>query len=363
MARDLQDFPRRHDDPVTRRSSTIMSTIRDIAGNQGRDAGADRGLRAVPEVPLLRLDRLGKTYRDPMTLKPFTAVQEVSLVLERGEIFGLLGPNGAGKTTTIKMILGLARPSSGEVLLDGREPSDPAARRKLGYLPENPCFYDHLTPLEYLDLSGALFGLAPDVRRSRARALLERLGLSSHARKPLRKFSKGMTQRVGLAQALINEPTLLILDEPMSGLDPVGRSEVKALLREQRARGVTVLMSSHVLAETESICNRVGIMSAGSLVEVGAVPSLLASGVREWEIAVDRLPDAVAASFRAAGHEMESIGSRTVVRVAEGGALQRALRTLVEAGVFVHTVEARRETLEEHFVRVLGRSGRKEAAS
>jgi ABC-2 type transport system ATP-binding protein len=317
----------------------------------------------VAAVPPLRLDRLGKVYRDPMTLKPFAAVRQVSLELPRGEIFGLLGPNGAGKTTTIKMILGLARPTSGRVLLDGREPSDPASRKRLGYLPENPCFYDHLTPLEYLDLSGALFGIPSQVRRSRAKELLERLGLSSHARKPLRKFSKGMTQRVGLAQALINEPTLLVLDEPMSGLDPVGRAEVKALLREQRSRGVTVLMSSHVLAETESICNRVAIMDAGTIVEVGEVPTLLGSGVKEWEISVDRIPDAVAGALRSAGHAPETVGSRTLVRIGDGPALQTALKTLVEAGVFVHSVEPRRETLEEHFVKVLGRGKPGRAAS
>ena len=340
-----------------------MSTIRDTVKTHGPGAAGDRSLHAVPGLPLLRLEALRKTYRDPMTLKPFTAVRDVTLELERGEIFGLLGPNGAGKTTTIKMILGLARPTAGRVLLDGREPSDPASRRKLGYLPENPCFYDHLTPLEYLDLSGALFGIARQVRRSRANELLERLGLASHARKPLRKFSKGMTQRVGLAQALINEPTFLVLDEPMSGLDPVGRSEVKELLREQRARGVTVLLSSHVLSETESMCDRVGILKSGAMVEVGAVSSLLASGVREWEIAVDRLPDGAMAAFRDAGHAMERIGSRTLIRVADGEALQRGLRTLVDAGVFIHSVEARRETLEEHFIRVLGRGESGEAAS
>jgi ABC-2 type transport system ATP-binding protein len=340
-----------------------MSTIRNIAGTQGHTTVTGRPLHAVPAVPPLKLDRLGKTYRDPMTLKPFTAVREVSLELARGEIFGLLGPNGAGKTTTIKLILGLARPTSGRVLLDGREPSDPASRRRLGYLPENPCFYDHLTPVEYLDLSGALFGIPSQVRRSRATELLERLGLSSHARKPLRKFSKGMTQRVGLAQALINEPTLLVLDEPMSGLDPVGRSEVKALLREQRARGVTVLMSSHVLAETETICNRVAIMDAGAILEVGEVPALLGSGVREWEVSLDRVPDAVAAEFRAAGHALETIGSRHLVRIGDGRALQAALKALVEAGVFVHSVEPRRETLEEHFVTVLGRAKRGTLAS
>ena len=340
-----------------------MSTFRDTATIHGSGPAGDGSMRAVPALPVLRLDGLRKTYRDPMTLKPFTAVRDVTLELERGEIFGLLGPNGAGKPTTIKMILGLVRPSSGRVRLDGRDPSDPAARRRLGYLPENPCFYDHLTPVEYLDLSGALFEIPRQIRRSRAADLLERLGLASHARKPLRKFSKGMTQRVGLAQALINEPTLLVLDEPMSGLDPIGRAEVKALLREERARGVTILMTSHVLAETESICNRVGILKDGALVEAGPVTALLASGVREWEIAVDRLPDAALASFGEAGHVVERVGSRSVVRVMEGDSLQRALKTLVESGVFVHSVEARRETLEEHFVRVLGRREPGEAAS
>ena len=340
-----------------------MSTIRDTLSSQSSGHAGDRSIQAVPGLPLLRLESLRKTYRDPMTLRPFMAVRDVTLELERGEIFGLLGSNGAGKTTTIKMLLGLVRPSGGSVLIDGREPSDPDSRRKLGYLPENPCFYDHLTPIEYLDLSGALFGIARQVRQRRASDLLERLGLASHAKKPLRKFSKGMTQRVGLAQALINEPTLLVLDEPMSGLDPIGRAEVKALLREQRARGVTVLMSSHVLAETESICNRVGILKNGALAEVGAVSALLASGVREWEIAVDRLPDAAVATLHEAGHATERIGARTLVRVADGEALQRVLRTLVDSGVFIHSVEARRETLEEHFVRVLGRPEREEAVS
>jgi len=330
-----------------------MSTIQDTAHRSGPAALGGRGIHAVPTMPILSLEGLRKTYRDPMTLKPFTAVDDVTLELERGEIFGLLGPNGAGKTTTIKLLLGLARPTAGRVLLEGREPREPASRSKLGYLPENPCFYDHLTPLEYLDLTGALFGIAPAIRRRRASDLLERLGLGAHARKALRKFSKGMTQRVGLAQALMNEPRLLILDEPMSGLDPVGRSEVKALLREQRAAGVTVLMSSHVLAETEPICNRVGIMKQGRLVEVGTVSTLLQSGVREWEVAVEGMSDAVAAPFRAGGHDVERIGSRSVVRVRNGDSLQDVLRQMLQAGIHVHSVEPRRETLEEHFVRVL----------
>ena len=311
----------------------------------------------VAPLPPLVLEGLTKTYRDPMTLKPFTAVSDVTFELRRGEIFGLLGPNGAGKTTTIKLVLGLARPTAGRVLLDGRDPSDPKARKRLGYLPENPCFYDHLNAAEYLELVGELFGIEPSVHRRRSGALLSRLGLASHVRKPLRKYSKGMTQRLGLVQALLNDPTLLILDEPMSGLDPIGRSEVKQILREERSRGVTILLSSHVLAETESICDRVGILQSGSLLEVGSVPDLVRTGVRDWEIVVDEVTGEAAATLRDAGHEVESAGSRTVIRVAEGNALQETLGRLTRLGLFIHAVEPRRETLEEHFVRALSRAG------
>ena len=314
------------------------------------------GLRAVPSPAPLTLENLHKTYRDPMTLRPFAAVNGISLALERGEIFGLLGPNGAGKTSTIKMILGLSRPTSGTVLLDGRDPREPEARRRLGYLPENPCFYDHLTATEYLDLSGSLFGLEREERRTRAAALLGRLGLAAHASKALRTFSKGMTQRLGLAQALLNRPSLLILDEPMSGLDPIGRAEVKQLLRDERNRGATVLLSSHVLAETEALCDRVGILASGRLVETGSVPGLLAGGVREWEIAAERLPERLAESLRRAGHAVEPVGSRWVVRVGDSASLQEVLRSLVAHDVPVHAVEPRRRTLEEHFMAALGRA-------
>jgi len=316
------------------------------------------GLREITPLSILALDSLTKVYRDPMTLKPFTAVDGVTLSLTRGETFGLLGPNGAGKTTAIKMILGLANPTSGQVLLDGRDPRDPEARRRLGYLPENPCFYDHLTALEYLDFVGELFGIERGARKSRAGTLLERLGLGAHVKKPLRKFSKGMTQRLGLAQALLNQPTLLVLDEPMSGLDPIGRAEVKHLLREERAAGTTVLLSSHVLAETEAICDRVGIMKGGRLIEVGSVPGLLSSGVREWEVAVERLPERLAAAFRGEGHRVDAVGSRWIVRVTEGDALQDLLGRMNREGVFVHAVEPRRQTLEEHFMRALAGDGK-----
>jgi ABC-2 type transport system ATP-binding protein len=314
-------------------------------------------LTEVEPLSIMRLDSVSKVYRDPMTLKPFTAVDGISLSLERGEIFGLLGPNGAGKTSTIKMILGLTRPTRGTVRIDGRDPWDTQARKRLGYLPENPCFYDHLSAAEYLELVGELFGIRPDARRRRAEVLLERLGLSAHTRKPLRKFSKGMTQRLGVCQALLNEPTLLVMDEPMSGLDPIGRAELKQLLREERDKGTTILMTSHVLAETESLCDRVAILHRGRVLEMGTVKGLLSSGVVEWEIGVDALGPPRVASLRSQGHRVDSLGTHWIVRVSEESALQEILRDLTHEGARIRSVEPRRESLEDHFVRALEAEG------
>ncbi|MBI4364085.1 MAG: ABC transporter ATP-binding protein [Candidatus Latescibacteria bacterium] len=309
-------------------------------------------------LPPVRLENVSKVYRDPMTLRPFTAVDGVSLTLERGEILGLLGPNGAGKTSTIKMILGLTRPTRGVIRIEGRDPWDSDARKRLGYLPENPCFYDHLGAAEYLDLVGALFGLSRVASRRRSEALLARLGLAAHARKPLRKFSKGMTQRLGICQALLNEPSLLVLDEPMSGLDPIGRAEAKQLLREERDKGTTILLSSHVLSETESLCDRVAILHRGRVHEVGGVSELLSSGVLEWEIAVDSLSDERAAILRSRGHSVQSVGRRWVVRVERESEVQEVLRDLVQERATIRSVEPRRESLEDYFVRALGADGR-----
>jgi ABC-2 type transport system ATP-binding protein len=251
------------------------------------------------------------------------------------------------------MILGLTRPTRGTIRLWGREPQDRMARLRLGYLPENPCFYDHLTAREYLALAGSLFDLPSRTSRRRADELLQRLGLAGDATKPLRKYSKGMTQRLGMAQALLNQPDLLVLDEPMSGLDPIGRADVKQILREERGRGATILMSSHVLAETETLCDRVAILHRGRVVEQGEVKRLLESGVLEWEITVDRLTEAAAEDLRAAGHAVETLGGGRIVRVREADALQRVLRGFARDEVFIHAVEPRRPSLEEHFVRAI----------
>ncbi|HZI88873.1 MAG TPA: ABC transporter ATP-binding protein [Candidatus Polarisedimenticolia bacterium] len=320
-------------------------------------------MHEVAPLPVLELAGVTKIYRSTMRLRPFTAVEEVSLSLRRGEIFGLLGPNGAGKTTTIKMMLGLTRPTRGTIRIWGRQPQDRMARLKLGYLPENPSFYDHLTAREYLGLVGSLFDLPRATSRRRADELLRRLGLADDVRKPLRKFSKGMTQRLGLAQALLNQPDLLILDEPMSGLDPIGRADVKQILREERARGATVLMSSHVLAETETLCDRVAILHRGRVLEQGEVKGLLSAGVLEWEITVEGLPESAAERLRAEGHPVEAKGNRRVIRVREAEELQRVLRAFAAEEVVIHAVEPRRPSLEEHFVRAVQSDTRAERSA
>jgi ABC-2 type transport system ATP-binding protein len=310
-------------------------------------------MQEVAPLPVLEVGAVSKVYRDPMTRKPFTAVEGISLSLRRGEIFGLLGANGAGKTTTIKMILGLTRPTGGTIRIWGRAPHDRAARMRLGYLPENPCFYDHLTAREFLGLVGSLFDLSSRTTRLRSDELLKRLGLEADARKPLRKFSKGMTQRLGICQALMNEPDLLILDEPMSGLDPMGRADVKQILREERGRGASVLMSSHVLAETETLCDRVAILHRGRVLEMGDVKGLLGAGVIEWEVTVEGISESAAVRLRGEGHRADAAGQGWVVRVREPHELQEVLRGFTKDGVFIHSVEPRRPSLEEHFVRAI----------
>jgi len=199
---------------------------------------------AVIEVRHLR-----KTFRSPLALKKIRAVKDVSFTVGRGQIFGFLGPNGAGKTTTIKVLTSLIRPSSGDVSILGGNPDDLRVRMKIGYLPETPNFYDYLTAREFLDIMGRFYGIDRKQRRKKVDELLELVGLTYAARRKLRKFSKGMLQRVGIAQALIGDPELVILDEPMSGLDPIGRREVREIITGLKAKGRTVFFSSHILSD------------------------------------------------------------------------------------------------------------------
>jgi len=207
--------------------------------------------------------------------RPRRALDHLNLQVECGQVFGLLGPNGAGKTTTLKILFRLVFPTSGTARILGRSLDAVAVHNQVGYLPENPYFYDHLTAEEFMNYAGALFGLPTSERRRRAGELLERVGLRDVQSIPLRKFSKGMTQRLGIAQALLNDPEVIFLDEPMSGLDPVGRVEVKRIIQELHAQGKTVLFNSHILADVSELCTRIAIMRDGVVLWTGRVSEAL----------------------------------------------------------------------------------------
>ncbi len=218
---------------------------------------------------------LEKTYVKGMMRRPVKAVAGISLQVSLGEAFGFVGPNGAGKSSTIKILMGLARPSAGKVRLFGADAADPASRHRVGYVPENPCLYDYLTPREILQMSLRLHGFKPESVHDQAGSWLARLGIGDVGDAPIRSFSKGMTQRVAIAQAMCVQPRLLILDEPLSGLDPLGRREVVDLLSEYKKQGGTLFFTSHVLHDVERLADRFGLIQSGTLRSVRSPAELV----------------------------------------------------------------------------------------
>lgn len=306
---------------------------------------------------LLELDRVGKTFRTGLLGRKVEAVREVSLQMHRGESVGYLGPNGSGKTTSIKCILSLIQPSRGSIRLFGRSPSDALARARVGYLPESPYFYDYLTPHEVLDYVGRLYGLDRGTRKSRVPALLDRLGLGQSMHRPLRGFSKGMLQRVGIAQSLLSDPDLLIYDEPLSGLDPIGRKEVRELMVDLRNEGKSLFFSSHVLTDIETLCDSVCILDRGVAVAQGRLSDLLLADRLESEAVLDLAcaPGDAQAAIHAltavAGASLcEHIGTTVRVRVpaAQVGELTRVA---LGVGAQLRELAPRRDSLEELFMR------------
>jgi ABC-2 type transport system ATP-binding protein len=239
-----------------------------------------------PHAELIKIDRpavvqtqdLTKIYRTGFWLnQKVTTLKGCTLTVRQGETFGLLGPNGAGKTTLLKTLLGITRPTSGQAMLLGQPVGDRATRQRVGYLPENPYFYDYLTGWEFLQYAAGLFQIPVSLQRQRISELLDLVGLSqaSARKKQLRRYSKGMLQRVGMAQALINDPEVVFLDEPMSGLDPMGRYQIREIILSLRAQGKTVFFNSHVLSDVEQICDRVAILALGEILCVGSIDELL----------------------------------------------------------------------------------------
>jgi ABC-2 type transport system ATP-binding protein len=287
--------------------------------------------------------------------RPRRVLDRLSLQVEAGEVFGFLGPNGAGKTTTLKLLLQLVFPTSGQARILGRPPGDPAAKQRLGYLPENPSFYDHLTAEELLTYFGGLLGLQRADRRRRVSALLDEVGIGAERRLQLRKFSKGMLQRVGIAQALLNEPELVILDEPMSGLDPLGRRDVRQLILRLRDRGCTVFFSSHVLSDAEALCSRVAILAKGRLVAAGKLSEILAFGVGGWELVVADVRDDVLAKYKASISRVVPISAgRFALELPLDAAPERLLTDLIADGGRLVSLNPIRETLEDFFVERVG---------
>lgn len=284
-------------------------------------------------------------------MRRVVAVKRVSFEVERGDIFGFLGPNGAGKTTTIKMLTGLIKPSGGTARLFGEQVPSATARARLGFLPESPYIYPYLTPLEFVELSGRLSGMKSRLVRQRARQVLDQVGIGYAAERRVGRLSKGMLQRTGLAAALVADPELLILDEPMSGLDPVGRKEVRDLILDERKKGRTIFFSTHILSDVETMCDRVTILRRGEVVVSGRLADLLKREVRRIDVTLAAANEELLSSFEAEKHAIRRVGERVTVEL-EGeallsGVLERALR----AGARVVEVAPRHESLEELFVR------------
>jgi len=283
-------------------------------------------------------------------VRPVDAVRNVSMTVQRGQVFGFLGPNGAGKTTTIKMCMDLIRPSSGSIKLFGKSPGDLEVKARVGYLPEHPYFYDYLKPQEILDLFARIFGLSRKERKQRIDMLLDRVGLTHARNRALRKFSKGMLQRLGVAQALINDPDLLVMDEPLSGLDPVGRKEIRDIIIEERDRGKTVLLCSHILNDIEHLCDRVAIIREGVVVKEGALGELLSRENRKTEILVGNMDASLKKQYIDKGIEVVDLGG--VCRlVLDTGHVAEVIKDLVAAGCLLNQVQSHRDSLEALFLR------------
>jgi ABC-2 type transport system ATP-binding protein len=300
---------------------------------------------------LIRVTGLRKEFRQGFFMRRVLAVKGVSFEVASGEIFGFLGPNGAGKTTTIKMLTGLISATAGEATLFGDPVPSPRALARVGFLPENPYVYPYLSPTEFVELCARLSGLSRRAAKDRTRQVLGQVGVLYAADRPVRRLSKGMLQRTGLAAALVSDPELLILDEPMSGLDPVGRKEVRDLILDERRNGRTIFFSTHILSDVETMCDRVAILRRGAVVVSGRLGELLRKDVRRTDVSLLGASADFAAECEASGHTVERHGARIVVEIEGETKVPVILRRALDLGVSIVEVTQRQETLEDLFVR------------
>jgi ABC-2 type transport system ATP-binding protein len=300
---------------------------------------------------LIVVEGLHKEFRLGLARRRVQAVRGVSFAVERGDIFGFLGPNGAGKTTTIKMLTGLIAPTGGTATIFGARVPSPESMKRVGFLPENPYVYPYLTPTEFVELCARLSGLSRRAARDRTRTVLDQVGVLYAADRPVGKLSKGMVQRTGLAAALVADPELLILDEPMSGLDPVGRKDVRDLILDERRRGRTIFFSTHILSDVETLCDRVTILRGGEVVVSGRLEELLKRDGRRTDIVLAQATSELEEALAAAGHTVRRLGDRLVVEAEGEAAVRAVLERALAAGANLVEATPRHETLEDLFVR------------
>jgi ABC-2 type transport system ATP-binding protein len=304
----------------------------------------------VSDIVLCARD-VAKTFRKPFSGKRVDAVCGVSFEVRRGEIFGFLGPNGAGKTTAIKMLMGLVAPTAGTMEILGVRAPSPDVMRRVGFQPENPYVYPYLSPREFVTLCGRLSGLRGVALRDRVVGVIERVGMGYAIDRAVRALSKGMLQRVALASALVHDPELLVLDEPMSGLDPVGRKEVRDLIVEEKQRGRTVFFSSHILTDVEMLCDRVCILRKGEVVVAGALRDLLAEGKRRSEVTIGGASEVLRSALAPIARVTRAVGDVIVMEVEGDAAVREVVQRALAEGARLDSVAPKRETLEDLFVR------------
>ena len=285
------------------------------------------------------------------------ALQDLNLTVNEGEIFGLLGPNGAGKTTAIKIFMGLIFPTEGNARIMGKPLGDRRVKAQIGFLPENPYFYDYLKGWEFLDYYGQLYGMDRRSRRAKIDEILELVGLTQAANLPLKGYSKGMLQRIGLGQALLNDPRIVFLDEPQSGLDPFGRKEMRDIILKLKEEGKTVFFSSHILSDAEMICDRVGILYKGKLINVGYLRDLLSAKIKEYEIVASNLREEMLKDLEAKCERVVVRKQEVMLCVRQKADAEQIVRTILASPAQLVSYIPRQETLEEYFIRQIEGGG------
>lgn len=311
-------------------------------------------------APVIEIENLTKDYPTGfLHLKTRRSLENLSMQVEEGESFGFLGPNGAGKSTTIKLLMGIVFPTYGTARILGRSVADVAMHKDIGYLPEQPYFYDYLTASELLDYLARFFGFGATERKERVSKMLKKVGLETAGKIQLRKYSKGMMQRVGLAQAILHDPKVVILDEPMSGLDPIGRHEVRDIILELKREGKTVLFSTHILTDAEMLCDKVAVIVGGKLQGVGKPDEIVGMKTKGMEILFEAdANDSRSAAVRA---KAAKSGSRFALRVPEDS-VYAAIEELRAAGAKIASVTQLKPTLEEYFMHLVEKDRAQAAA-